>query len=339
MATFCRNAFVFNYLQYGLGRQHELAYVCPQRNGGFETPGAKSVTSRSTVERLSADTAYGDVFQRMRAGQPFILTGLAVGWKAIDKWSPDFLSEYYGSEPVEFARCGTKERVQRRLADYFALSEVEKSNWYLVDWDFRRRCPELLHDFSIPQYFSIDWLNDVPSRRRPDLMWIYVGHAGTFGPNHIDNFGSSAWLAVLQGTKHVAFPTLSSGVSSAASIDAFGAGEDPRVRHFADAVLGPGDVLFVPAGAWHAAMNETYCLSVTANFIDGTNFGHHRKFAMREWFGPLMLASQVGHLSPATDSLENQQLRLQIHEALRAYRAALADEIAFVEQIHLKLSE
>lgn len=292
---------------------------------------------RFGIDRLSPDAAYGDVFGLMRASRPFVLTGGAATWLAADRWTPAFLSERYGSEPVEFARCGTRERVQRRLEDYFLLPEQERSTWYLVDWDFRQSCPDLLRDFSVPDQFSLDWLADVPRRHRPDLMWIYIGYAGTYGPTHIDNFGSSAWLAVVQGTKRVVFPTLHADVSSAANIDLFQSSEDPKVIQCAEAVLRAGDVLFVPAGSWHAARNETYCLSVTANFIDGNNFSQHRKFAMRGWFGPRMLANQLDRLSAMTDRFEQEQLRLHIAEALQSYRASLDEEVALLETLHSRL--
>jgi hypothetical protein len=297
------------------------------------------MTSWTEVDRIAPDTAYGAVFDLMRASRPFVVTGAAAGWPAINKWTPDFFIERYGSEAVEFARCGSRERVQNRLSDYFDLPARDRATWYLVDWDFRRRCPDLLFDFSIPAHFAIDWLEHVPPRQRPDLMWVYIGHAGTYGPAHVDNFGSSAWLAVVQGRKRVAFPTMRADAPSATHIDLFHDRDQDEVVAVAEAILETGDVLFVPAGRWHAAKNETYCLSVTANFIDGVNFSHHRAFSQRRWHGQKMLSDQMNRLSGAIDPAERQRLRLHIDEALSAYRDMLIEEIGFVHDLRSRLGE
>lgn len=295
------------------------------------------MTTRSQVDRLVPDALYEEYFSRMREGRPFVVEGAAARWEAVHRWTPKFLVNNYGSELVDFSRCGTRERVERHLSDYFKLPEEERSHWYLVDWDFRRRCSELLHDFSIPSQFCIDWLEEMPSRHRLDLMWIYIGHAGTYSPTHLDNFGSSAWLAVVQGRKRVVFPSVLPEVKAGA-INPFGMGEDARVTHCAEALLGPGDVLFVPAGAWHAARNETYCLSVTSNFVDGTNFSRHRAFSMRGWFGPEMLGAQLDRLLDVNDPVGPERLRLHIAEALDSYQKALDEENGRLEALRQRFN-
>jgi ribosomal protein L16 Arg81 hydroxylase len=200
-----------------------------------------------------------------------------------------------------------------------------------VDWDFRKRQPELLSDIVIPDIFGRDWISELPSFSRPDLLWIYIGSAGTRGPLHIDNYGTSAWLAVIAGRKRVRFLSGCRARSSVlARSDAF---DDTLVTELADEVLeaeiGPGDVLFVPAGVWHAALNSEYCVSVSGNFLDGVSFRPFRQFLDQQWPVLEILRQQLRRLPAYGGNHQRDQLARALHEL----RDDLAESREVVEQL------
>lgn len=271
--------------------------------------------------------------------EPVVLKGASSGWPARNRWSPQFLASEYGNEPVELAEAGSARRVTSTVGGYLSLPHDKQPLWYLVDWDFRRKCPGLLKDISIPPHFTFDWLSEVPTRRRPDLLWIYLGYAGTAGPTHIDNLGTSAWLSVVHGVKRVRFPTPRPGVGSLSKVDLFGEACGDSIEVMSEAIIDEGDVLYVPAGRWHAARNETYCLSVTANFVDGANFADHRAFMTRLWDGPRMLDGQLSRLEAAESSPERERLALHLASAFDAYRTGLDEESEHLATLEKRLKQ
>jgi histone arginine demethylase JMJD6 len=294
------------------------------------------------VARRSASAGFDDIFDNFfRTSTPVVLEGAACEWPARAKWTPEFFCSRYGAVEVEFTRFPTDDRVVARVSDYFALPDAEKSRWYLSDWDFRKRNPELLEDIVVPELFDLDWIDDLPAAERPDLCWIYIGHAGTRGPIHLDNYGTSAWLAVLQGVKRVRFAVPREGRSrELATLDAFDDGCIQAVaEELSEARLSDGDVLFVPAGRWHAAMNDTYCLSVTANFVDGANFCLHRRFATRRWYGKRMLVNAIERLKDLPEGPERSRLSRHLSLALNRYVEALEEEREHAEALMTSLRE
>lgn len=292
------------------------------------------------IASVSAQAGFDEVFEGyVRTGTPVVLRGAALDWPCRKRWTPEFLKEHYGDVLVDYYDTHTQTRTQRPLGDYFELDSIEQSRWYIVDWDFRRGHPELLEDVLIPRHFDIDWIDSIPETQRPDLMWVYCGHAGTRGPTHVDNFGSSAWLAVLNGQKRVRFAA-SSGLSQATmrSLDLF-ALEVMNQMDLQEARLETGDVLFVPAGHWHAAVNDTYCLSLTANFVDGANFSNYRSFATQKWYGRRMLITQINRFQDLPTGSERYRLQRHLALALDRLSTDLFGELAELEEIAKVLKE
>jgi hypothetical protein len=295
---------------------------------------------RTAVAERPATAGFDEIFDAfLCTGTPVLLRGAALDWPARTRWTPELLVAGYGDAIVDFSNTRSGERVERRLAEYFSLNEDERPQWYLTDWDFRRRHPELLDDIRVPPLFAVDWVPAMPSAHRPELLWVYAGHAGTRGPVHRDNYGTSAWLAVLQGVKQMVFPTPRNG-ESPAKLDFFTEPEAAfdTVAELAVCTLEAGDVVYVPAGRWHAAFNPEYCLSVTANFVDGANFCRHRDFATRHWYGQRMLTRALDELRGMPPGAERHRLRRHLAEALERYRRALEHETSDVAALASRLA-
>ena len=256
-----------------------------------------------------------DVFDRyVRTATPVIFRGLAADWPCTKHWTKPYLRSRFGDEPVALTAADGRTRTAT-LREYLDQGGAE---WYLTDWNIRRGGVELLNDARWPKFFAVDWLQHVPIERRPDLLWIYIGHAGTLGPTHRDNYGASAWLAVLEGHKRLRFVVGPSGTNtSLRHVDLFDETAVERAAiSCAEASLFSGDVLFLPADHWHAARNETYCLSLTANFVDGASFATHRRFTTRGWYGDLMLGRAVDEWLSMPDGRDRAQLKRHLDLAI-----------------------
>ncbi len=85
-----------------------------------------------------------------------------------------------------------------------------QDNRYLHDWSLSQNCPEcdILSEFWVPSYFSDDMLQRCDPIGDHNLPYInswpslFIGGAGTRSDLHVDSFGSSFWMVLLEGQKH-----------------------------------------------------------------------------------------------------------------------------------------
>lgn len=278
------------------------------------------------------------LIQHLRPAIPAVLRGAAAHWPCRVRWTPDFLLQRYGEAVIEWQDCRDGRRGNGRLADYFALPDAIRRHIYVVDWDFRPRYPELAEDIGGLPQLALDWVPLIPAAARPELLWIYLGDAGTGGGTHLDNYGSSAWLAVLSGRKRVRFAD--PGGLSAAAMSRLDLFDDEAIAglEVLEARLEAGDVLFVPAGRWHAARNEAACLSVTGNFVDGANFSLHRRFYQKQWHGRRMLVTELNRLHDMAAGPARELLGAHLEAALSDLRADLEAELRECAQFEAVLA-
>jgi histone arginine demethylase JMJD6 len=282
-------------------------------------------------------TARELLVEYMLPAKPVVLRHAARAWRAISRWTPRFLAESYGAVEVTF-QSTEGQAVRRPLREYFDLRPEEQADWYVVDWAFASAQPELLADIELPDHFSVDWMRYVPAARRPKMLWIYIGHAGTGGRTHVDNHGSSAWLAVVDGEKRVRFARRAGHSEVRVStIDLFDS-EIPAWLEVSEASLQPGDILFVPAAWWHAATNDTYCLSVTANFVNGSNFISHMFASTRDWYGDQMLEGEMEAIENLPLGTERDLRKAHLEFALAKYESLLMKRLGELRAASLALT-
>lgn len=220
------------------------------------------------------------VFLRQHAvpGLPVILTGLTDGWAA-RRWTPEGLAARCPGAEVELAPAGSRyEGVYRAtLPEYAAyLRAPDERLLYLTSWCFRRHCPELAGEFEIPEYFREDWLELLPAPLLNDMLWLFMGPAGSGMTLHVDLGHTAAWNCQVTGRKRWALvaPEHEERLYDG-EVDAFAPDLD-RFPLFAgvevwQGVVEAGEVLFIPGGWWHQTFNLEAGIGLTANYVDATN--------------------------------------------------------------------
>ncbi|KAI9802447.1 MAG: hypothetical protein M1825_002831 [Sarcosagium campestre] len=231
-----------------------------------------------------------DEFSSDWADKPFILSSVVDRWPVYSSWSLDSLLQQYGN--VSF----TAEAVDwpmRLYAQYMAYNGDE-SPLYLFDRDFVRKMQLQIatphaskrdsHAYWIPDCFGED-LFAVLGDKRPDCQWLIIGPARSGSTFHKDPNATSAWNAVLKGSKYwIMFPPSDrlppppgvlvsedhSEVTSPLSIAEWLLGFHAQARATKgckEGVCAAGEVLHVPSGWWHLVVNLETSIAITQNFV------------------------------------------------------------------------
>ncbi|MEZ5403206.1 MAG: cupin-like domain-containing protein [Bryobacteraceae bacterium] len=228
-------------------------------------------------------------------GKPVIVTRAIESWPARAKWTFEFFRAQYGADVVTVAdrlfRAKVTQRV--RLGDYLAYCQFPMATplaqvaseypLYLTSFSPWSRHPELLDDFADPEFVDNAYRElEGPLRDwyLNGFSWIFIGPAGTLSPLHIDLFGTHAWLAQLQGRKHfLLFPPhdLHRVYDGAVNFYAPDLERHPLLREAlpVEAVIEPGEVIFIPGGWAHQVISLSPSISVTVNYVSRSNLASH----------------------------------------------------------------
>ncbi|MCA9793195.1 MAG: cupin-like domain-containing protein [Candidatus Eremiobacteraeota bacterium] len=234
-----------------------------------------------------------------KPGKPVILTGLAEDWPARG-WTPAELARRQpGLEVVLTPSAGAhRDKVTMTLQDYVAyLAAPDERMLYLASWSFQDSLPELLDDFTVPPHFADDWLALLPAELRYELMWIFMGPAGSGFKMHQDVGMTSAWNVQLSGSKEwVFFPPEDTPYLYGGEVDAFNPDHKKFPRYAQatpwTATVRPGELMFTPSAWWHQTRHLETGVALTANYVDRSN---HKQ--VLEWL------EEVGNQRPLKRAL------------------------------------
>ncbi|XVF55927.1 hypothetical protein PTKIN_Ptkin06aG0075100 [Pterospermum kingtungense] len=155
---------------------------------------------------------------------------------------------------------------------------------YLVN--LCEKIPTLGSDYEVPVYFRED-LFSVLGNERPDYRWIISGPAGSGSSFHIDPNSTSAWNAVIKGSKKwVLFPpdVVPPGVHPSPDgaevacpvsiiewfMNFYGSTKNWKKRPI-ECICKAGEVIFVPNGWWHLVINLEESIAITQNYVSRRN--------------------------------------------------------------------
>ncbi|EAS28848.3 F-box and JmjC domain-containing protein [Coccidioides immitis RS] len=253
----------------------------------------ENIPSRNQISRLK-DLSPAE-FEESWTDRPFILTEPVKSWPAYKNWSIETLLKQYGD--VLF-RAEAVDWPLRTYVDYMN-NNSDESPLYLFDRSFVQKMGLPTHGesaaFQPPACFGED-LFAVLGAQRPDKEWLIVGPERSGSTFHKDPNATSAWNAVLSGSKYwIMFPSSSSlppppgvyvsadqsEVTSPLSIAEwllnFHAAAR-KVHGCVEGICGEGEVLHVPSGWWHLVVNLNPCIAITQNFVPRKHLGAALEF-------------------------------------------------------------
>ncbi|KAF9581020.1 hypothetical protein BGW38_002116 [Lunasporangiospora selenospora] len=225
-------------------------------------------------------------------GKPVIIVDGAKHWPAMTKWSTEHFLKHWSDSVLR------AESVDMTIENYFKYAQGTKdeSPLYLFDKNFGERCKGILDDIEVPVYFRED-LFGMMKEQRPDYRWLIVGPARSGSTFHKDPNATSAWNAVITGSKKwIMFPPhilppgvftnedeseVTSPVSLMEWFSNFYAStqfpDDPSLRPL-EGICREGEIMFVPRGWWHAVVNLDDCIAVTQNYVGSQNLKETMQF-------------------------------------------------------------
>lgn len=249
-------------------------------------PFVSNIPSRNQIARLPDLSP--EEFHQNWTDTPFILTEPVKAWPAYKNWSIDALRSNY--DDVVFRA----EAVDWKLSTYveYMKNNSDESPLYLFDRAFVSKMGLSvgpLHEvpdatYWTPPCFGEDFFS-VLGDDRPDRQWLIIGPERSGSTFHKDPNATSAWNAVIRGSKYwIMFPSSSklppppgvyvsddqSEVTSPLSIAEWLLGFHAEARRSPgciEGICGEGEILHVPSGWWHLVVNLEPAIAITQNFI------------------------------------------------------------------------
>ncbi|CAI2188621.1 6410_t:CDS:2 [Funneliformis geosporum] len=214
--------------------------------------------------------------------KPVIITDVVTKWPAFEKWNMEYLVEKYGD--VTFRA----EAIDIKLRNYakYCKNTMDESPLYLFDKEFSDKCDGIIDDFSLPEYFEEDFFN-IFGVNRPDYRWLIIGPARSGSTFHKDPNSTSAWNAVITGSKKwILYPpdVLPPGVFTSADeaevtspvsimewhLNFYNETQKSKLRPL-EVICKAGEIIFVPNGWWHMVINLEDSIAITQNFVGTWN--------------------------------------------------------------------
>ncbi|KAK9846311.1 hypothetical protein WJX81_001351 [Elliptochloris bilobata] len=209
---------------------------------------------------------------------PVVITGVVNQWPACKRWTHKYLRKAYGGQPAVVANY------DMAFGDYAAYcrGSCDDMPLYLFDSGFAEKAPRLVGDYLVPELFKED-LFQVLGDARPAHRWLIVGPQRSGSTFHKDPNATSAWNAVVRGAKKwVLFPphVIPPGVHPSADgtevatplslvewfADFYADAQAGEARPV-EGIVRAGELLFVPRGWWHLAINLEESVAVTHNYL------------------------------------------------------------------------
>jgi hypothetical protein len=248
-------------------------------------------------------------------GTPVVITGATDCWAARRKWTFDFFARRYGAETVLALDDPIKPTVGRRLEfgeflvycqcpSQSILGHVLTPHPLYASYRPFSRHPELLDDFHQLSFVENSFLQlkgELQDWYNESFGWLFFGPKGTVTPLHVDHFMLHSWLAQLVGRKRVLLfspedvgriPGLSP--PSALLPDLFFQNEDRPVRSGPEgspspgavktyeAIVGPGQVIFIPAGWAHTVTSLEPSITLSFDVVNEFNLLPHLMMISRK---------------------------------------------------------
>jgi hypothetical protein len=209
--------------------------------------------------------------------RPVIISGMMDDWPALDLWSLQYFKDRFGKMPIEVQADRDSDYLYRgieperkrtmRCADVMSemMAKRSSNDLYMMGTNAEANIPFLkllTADIrNVDEYLLGGDLSQTSAAGNNCFWSLWLGPAGTFIPAHYDPsngllaqvFGRKrAWLAPASAMPNVYnYPV---GVFSQVDFRDIDYVKFPLMRDvkLLECEIGPGDLLFIPVGWWHA---------------------------------------------------------------------------------------
>ncbi|XP_048212442.1 2-oxoglutarate and iron-dependent oxygenase JMJD4 isoform X2 [Perognathus longimembris pacificus] len=294
--------------------------------------GGEPARSRVAFIQAPASFSYADFVKGfLLPNLPCVFSSaFTEGWGSRRRWvtpegKPDFeyLLDKYGDVIVPVANCGVQEynsnpKECMSFREYISYwKEYIQQGYssprgclYLKDWHLcRESTVEDLEDvFTLPVYFSSDWLNEFwDALDVDDYRFVYAGPKGSCWSVNI--CGRKKWLLFPPGQEeplrdlHGSLPY---DVTAPSLLDAH---LYPRLQHSSpplEVMQEAGEMVFVPSGWHHQVYNLDDTISINHNWVNGCNLFNMWHFLQQE------LQAVQREISEWKDSMPNWHHHCQV---------------------------
>lgn len=241
------------------------------------SPYASNIPPQNQIPRI-AELSTED-FNATWSDKPFVLTGPVKRWQVYKDWCQEDLVARYGDT---IFRAEAVDWPLKRYVEYMN-STRDESPLYLFDRGFVETMGLTVGGTSYqpPGCFEED-LFTLLKDQRPDHRWLIIGPERSGSTFHKDPNATSAWNAVIRGSKYwIMFPSsilppgvymsedqseVTSPLSIAEWLLSFHA-EARATPGCIEGVCHEGEVLHVPSGWWHLVVNLEPAIAITQNFV------------------------------------------------------------------------
>jgi Cupin-like domain len=248
-----------------------------------------SPKSTDLVERRQGLTYDEFIRDHVRGNRPVIITDATRGWKALDKWTPEFFKERYGSTAINVE--GDKQTLGPFM-DEVRASRFDRPGRYAYSMSIPRQFPDLIEDIQPqPKIWSPNWLDDpyvLPIVKDHKLLnvtglEINIGGAGSAFPLiHFDELQTETFVVQIHGRKEWVLysPDQSpcmypkSRVSNYSELTVKTGIDLERFPEFRRArptrfLIEPGEMFYNPPGWWHTTRALTPSIALVLTIARG----------------------------------------------------------------------
>lgn len=257
---------------------------------------AKQASTWGEIPRLHRPSSATLLDEHYAANRPCLIEGAMDDWPALTKWTPDYLRATFGDATVQVesnadpdaATTGNTDRrfEDMRFGDFVDLIEdgTRVNGHYMTANNAETNAQAfaaLWDDIVWPDFLQ-------PTGHTLGNGWLWYGPQGSFTPLHHDL--TNNLMAQFRGRKLVKLvaPFESAHMYndrhrySPVDLDAIDLESYPEMADVTifETVIGPGDMLFIPAGWWHTVRALDVSITVTfPNFIwDTDHYSHYTTF-------------------------------------------------------------
>eukprot|EP00445_Apocalathium_hangoei_P016589 CAMPEP_0203909198 /NCGR_PEP_ID=MMETSP0359-20131031/50514_1 /ASSEMBLY_ACC=CAM_ASM_000338 /TAXON_ID=268821 /ORGANISM="Scrippsiella Hangoei, Strain SHTV-5" /LENGTH=413 /DNA_ID=CAMNT_0050834385 /DNA_START=8 /DNA_END=1249 /DNA_ORIENTATION=- len=274
------------------------AWVVAKAQAWWRTP--KDFPHILEIDRLNFDgpESLRTFFDDYHGKRPVVIEGALDGWPAM-QWSSARLAELcpsarldvYSFNRAASAWAGLQEEGEWSLVDYLGQFGDQGGKLkqgravFGLEMSLRSECPRLLQDVRIPAFFADDLL--VRYYKKSAWPTLIAGPKGTRSGLHRDTHDLAFWMAVFVGRKRWRiFLPEDYALDPLFLPDRNGFAFDPfapdlwslpglrRARVY-EHILSPGQLLYIPSGAPHAAVNLDDTITISANYLDTRGLDLH----------------------------------------------------------------